>query len=220
MESGIYNLLYSFLDAVTIDGAFLICGGFIAVGFLINFVLSLSIRGYGKLKRIWFVFLSLAANCIFAALSVIKNCVELSLLLAGITLIFFAVALCLPKRKLKVLNEHRELARFIDGATQKRSFEQHAPFASETKNSFMKTAQQRYVEPMADKKEYELDFEHVKSVLSRLEYFNLSPSDKRQVGELERSISVAERNGADQETKSIINDGLGALLKIMSKYGV
>ena len=65
-----------------------------------------------------------------------------------------------------------------------------------------------------------IDFTHVKNILSRLEYYNLSSTDQKQVGELKASVYRAENFGVDKETKSKIRDGLGALLKIISKYGV
>ena len=64
------------------------------------------------------------------------------------------------------------------------------------------------------------DFTHVKSVVERLTYFPLTASDKKQVQELERTIVRAENGEDTPELKNKINDGLGALLKIMSKYGV
>ena len=65
----------------------------------------------------------------------------------------------------------------------------------------------------------ELNFSHVKNVISRLEYFNLTPTDLRQVRELELNLLQAERGERDDELRIKINTGLSALLKIMSKYG-
>ena len=65
----------------------------------------------------------------------------------------------------------------------------------------------------------EIDFSHVKNVISRLNYFPLSTQDRNTVKELEYSVTQAERGDYDLEIKRKINDGLGALLKIMSKYG-
>lgn len=65
----------------------------------------------------------------------------------------------------------------------------------------------------------EIDFSHVKSVIARLNYFSLSSQDRSVVKDLELNVMQAERGDYDIETKRKINDGLGALLKIMSKYG-
>ena len=48
---------------------------------------------------------------------------------------------------------------------------------------------------------------------------SLSQGDRKTIKELELNVLGAE-NGDDRiETKRKINDGLGALLKIMAKYG-
>lgn len=65
-----------------------------------------------------------------------------------------------------------------------------------------------------------VDFSHVKNVISRLDGIALSPADKRQVKELQSAILMVERGEVYPQTKNKINDGLGALLKIMAKYGV
>lgn len=66
---------------------------------------------------------------------------------------------------------------------------------------------------------YNLDFTHVRNVISRLDYYGLSQNDRRQVHELESYLLSAERGSDDPTIKEKINDGLSALLKIMSKYG-
>lgn len=66
----------------------------------------------------------------------------------------------------------------------------------------------------------ELDYSHVKNILERLNYYSLNGSDKKTVNELENSLALAEKGDSSTENKTRINDGLGALLKIMSKYGV
>ena len=65
----------------------------------------------------------------------------------------------------------------------------------------------------------DLDFAHIRSVVSRLDYFSLSAADKRTVNDLNFSLAEAERGNISDAVKEKINDGLGALLKIMSKYG-
>ncbi len=65
----------------------------------------------------------------------------------------------------------------------------------------------------------EIDCSHVKNVIARLDYFGLKESDRKQIHDLEASISEAERGGGSEELKDRINDGLSSLLKIMAKYG-
>lgn len=139
--------------------------------------------------------------------------------LAVITLSFLGVLcgilMCLPnKSKIKQTDAPIQFARFIDGQVKQEQREKELPQRVESEHVVLKEMA-RPKDPTP-----EVDFSHVKSVIKRLEYYNLTPSDKRQVTELERSIFTAERNGITPEIKESVNDGLGALLKIMSKYGV
>ena len=61
------------------------------------------------------------------------------------------------------------------------------------------------------------DFTHVKNVIERLNSFPLTVGDKKQIKELEDAIIMIE-NGLEDEYS--LGDELGALLKIMAKYGV
>ena len=76
------------------------------------------------------------------------------------------------------------------------------------------------VEPVQERvKNPEIDYSHVKSVIERMSLLSLSQGDRKTIKELELNVLGAE-NGDDRiETKRKINDGLGALLKIMAKYG-
>lgn len=65
-----------------------------------------------------------------------------------------------------------------------------------------------------------VDFTHVKNVLNRLEYLNLSPTEKKQIRNIKETVYFAEKEGAEYLDKRKINDGLSDLLKIMSRYGV
>lgn len=62
--------------------------------------------------------------------------------------------------------------------------------------------------------------EHAASVIEKLSYYDLTPSDLKQVDELEQVIRQAEREGVTSANRERINDGLSELLKIMSKYAV
>lgn len=105
----------------------------------------------------------------------------------------------------------KELIKYIDGEIKKESDETRPEnFREKIKCEEIKTP------PQTDG----LDFSHVKSVIERLEYFDLTPADKKQIETLKSELYVAEREGFTPEKKSRINDGLAGLLKIMSKYGV
>ena len=61
------------------------------------------------------------------------------------------------------------------------------------------------------------DFSHVKNIIERLNAFPLTTMDKKQIKDLENAIILIE-NGQQEDYG--INDELGALLKMMAKYGV
>ncbi len=110
--------------------------------------------------------------------------------------------------------EHIDLAKLFDRAAKK-------SVENERKAEEFKPVQKLSAKPQPQKAEdgAELDFAHVKNVIERLNYYNLSPFDKRTVNELNANLSLAESGECGLELKTKINDGLSALLKIMSKYG-
>lgn len=64
----------------------------------------------------------------------------------------------------------------------------------------------------------ETDYSHVLRVIDRLGYYNLSQSEKTTIGKLKNEVMNETSGKGDRSTREKINDGLGALLKIMSKY--
>lgn len=135
-----------------------------------------------------------------------------------ITLAFilsFPFFIVLKRRTLK--KEEKELIAFIDKEIKK-----------QTDN---KTIINKPLENVACLNDYSLsqekpkrsgviDFSHVKNVLERIEFYPLTTAEKKQVKLLEAEILKAENGIDSQELKDSINDKLGALLKIMAKYGV
>ncbi len=71
--------------------------------------------------------------------------------------------------------------------------------------------------PNDEKSKSITDFSHVKNVIERLYSFPLTQGDRKQIKELEDAIILIE-NGLEEEYS--IGEELGALLKIMAKYGV
>ncbi|MBO5068596.1 MAG: hypothetical protein J6C62_09420 [Clostridia bacterium] len=128
-------------------------------------------------------------------------------------LIYSAILWLIPDKKIKISKKQKELARFLDdcakGCSVKNDDEEEKALES------IKTV----CEEERVKYDNDLDFSHVKNILSRMEYYNLTPNDKRQVKDLECAINQGEVQ-LTPSLKEKINDGLGALLKIMSKYGI
>ena len=232
------NYIYTLLSA---EGVFLVVFICILIGFIINLILSLSLNSYDYKKRRWFICLSLSA--LLLQITFELNAGGSGALIAltaaiAIPLIYFCLII---KGKTRLEKQKQiELARYID---RKVYGEQEAPQIFKSSQIYSPIEEEKKVCSVdSDKEEqeinnirpsnvkdflnsrraleYNLDFTHVKNVLSRLDYYSLSPSDKRQVKELEVTLAQAETGEFLDEIKEKLNDGLGSLLKIMAKYGI
>ena len=232
------NYLYTLL---TVEGVFLV--GFIclSIGFIINLVLSLSLKSYKRSKRRWFICLSLTVLLlqITFELNAGGNGALIALNSAIIIPMLYFSSL-IKEKKADERAKQIELARYFDD----KAYDRDKPFNHISKADFSsecgdgvkfldkedecaeqdleKISPSNVKDLLVPKKleEYNLDFTHVKNVLSRLDYYSLSPTDKRLVKELEITLAQAESGEFSLENKERLNDGLGSLLKIMAKYGV
>lgn len=200
------------------------------IGLLVNVLLSVFKNNYRLLDRLWFAFL-LGALTAFggSATLIFSDGAEFILILIGVYALF-SLSLVYPKSKPRFSSSQLEFARLMDGKAREQK-DVADGFSALEKNVNLPTENLR-LKPENDEftqqensleKEIDglnLDFSHVKKVLTRLDYFSLSPCDKRQVRELENLLLRAEKGESGLQIKEEINDGLGALLKIMSKYGV
>lgn len=112
------------------------------------------------------------------------------------------------KRKKEVrsqIKKQTELARFIE-----RSVKQSIPEIEDEpiKPSVISTYKPR------------TDFSHVIKVIKKLNMVELLTQERKAVNELESLILLSSNGEPSGETKQKINDGLGYLLKLMSKYHV
>ena len=181
-----------------------------AIVFLLNFFLCLFVFYYSIKKRLW---------ALFTVLTVDLFSVGVFSRVGGgvfyIFTVFSASAICLIpifviRERVRVVGEKElKLARLLTSKVKGEEDIIKPPIEVQT--------------DIEEKEEidngYGVDFSHVKKVLSRIEYYPLSQADKRQVSELNSLIYSAERGEYSREIKEKINEGLGALLKIMSKHG-
>ncbi|MBE7086863.1 MAG: hypothetical protein E7369_01005 [Clostridiales bacterium] len=124
--------------------------------------------------------------------------------------------------KVKVKKEEKEFIDYIDKEIKKQD---ESPYVTkEEKPTFNGQVLSRLT--VKDKPEIkqspvtDIDFTHVKNVIERISYYNLNSTDKRTLSELSSAVIEAETVGLTPPLKGKINDYLGALLKIMSKYNV
>lgn len=214
------EFFYSFIRSVnSVLGA----GGiFLIACALIIFAFFLAIWVQKEFKKRLFSFLICAFSVLTAEYGFEKISGELGFLPFAVSLsaLLTFVLILTAKNSKKSTKEQRELARFLDGAVlNSNNILPPVLPPQETR----KTLSQMVCTPQSEKlesKPCDLDFSHVKSVLKRMQYYPLTPADKRQVSDLDSAIIGAESIGLNDDAKNRINDGLGALLKIMSKYGI
>lgn len=133
----------------------------------------------------------------------------------SVNVALLGVLMTLPSKKKKEDIKGVQLARELDCKYKEQMLEE------KKKTTISQPIVQRIVpDVQIEREKKQVDFSHVKSVINRLERYNLSQNDQRQVRALENAISNAEKGITDFNTKESVNEGLGALLKIMSKYGV
>ena len=225
------NQLWS-INAQTI---LLVCLLAVTVCFIVNLILILLPIGYNRVKRWWFALFSLSL-CLFQTSHALANQLPMHYVLFTISCSFFyAIPLfCISDRRRQLKKEEKELAEFLDkqikegfatsvGLKQCQALNEEDNLQTKNHSSLGATKNVENIKPCVNthkKGDDAIDYTHVKNVIERLEYFPLTPFDKRQVKELELNVRLAESGENLPDLKNKVNDGLGALLKIMSKYGV
>lgn len=241
MNGYVYSLIDGVLVGLGIDGVFIVLCALPLISCVINIILSVCLSGFTLTKRLWYIAV--------AVFSVSCCCGFCSRIGCGYTLPFFVFAFCvllfIPLATIKPKNcenkDAKELVEFIDKNIYGDGFDiekEHEDNNTVSRENISKNIENKFIfnekkdKDFSDEidninsvdkrtaKDFELDFEHVKNVISRLNYYELKDTDKRQVKELENALLRAERGEFNIDVKSRINDGLGALLKIMSKYGI
>ncbi len=168
----------------------------------------------------------------------------------GVNLIAFTFLMAFGERQVSVKKEHKNLISLIDKEIEKETSGEKlfvaddCTFYKKDKEKFQnfpdgilptpikeytravdkscqtEKAGKKSEKPTDESPLDDLDFSHVKNIMARLDYYSLNPTEKRQVDHLKSLVGDAERGVFAKDLKGDINDGLGSLLKIMSKYGV
>ena len=101
-----------------------------------------------------------------------------------------------------------------------------AEFVSENQRNLIKETEQKITRneeveqkiSVEDDDYEEINFSHVKNVISRLKFYPVTTLEKREINELSYLIKRAGEVAPDSLLKSKINEKLTSLLKIMAKY--
>lgn len=174
----------------------------INIAFMLNLFCSIFCQKHDTKKRILTLFIGLVFS-VFPAVIIKENGLRVGLVFALVSTLLNLVVFFIRTKTKKdiILPLEKPIERYIPLAEKIREVEK------------LEVKKQEEKAPVKTK----ADFSHVKNVIERLNAFPLSVGDKKQVKELEDAIILIE-NGAEEDYE--INDGLGALLKIMAKYGV
>ena len=229
----IFTFINTFLGA---EGVFLICFSLLLACFITALILALIKNNYTFKKRLWFFLV------VFSVVELEKGVETVCCFSSGFSKLTLALGLlfCIPvfytKKRRGKNQKAREFVKFIDEQIHNNIIEDSPtsyqvndtkkPIRVEKFEQYPKKEEEISAEQFIEKRKEiknnpcDLDFSHVKNVIARLEYLSLGNSDRRQIRELESVVAQAEAGDYTPNTKEKINDGLGALLKIMSKYGV
>ena len=215
----------------------IICNSLVVYLTVLCSIFSIKKEHYTIIKRLWIVF-------DFVAICIIQFWLERQMdrqntyLLLTIGSCFLGLSICLflPVKKIKISQEKRMFAQFLDRCAHNQTTEKIYCDKTENLSESEKClkASKVFSSPIIshnhsdgasqnlnnDKVKDEIDFSHIKGILAKLEYYPLKEQDKKSAKELENAILEAQENGLDRKLKQTINDGLGALLKIMAKYAV
>ena len=195
------------------------------------FILRLS-SNFVFIKKLNFLLIELSFFILQISINIIANkSIGYSMLYLSVALVYLIFIFSVKQRKAKTKKEHKSFIKYIDDEIKRTSFlDEEKPLPNACLNNMLEeentslnntaTVSSKKNSEDSEKKKTDIDFTHVKNVLSRLEYYPLSSMDKKQVKELENAILLAEGGDNSRANKIKINDCLGALLKIMSKYGV
>lgn len=211
------------------EDALLLCSvGLAILFFAVVFVSGLiKKRSFHRLRSLYII---LGAGLLIVVLSVLLLCggaiatgkvLFITLVTAGIYT-FLYIPVFLFCGRVRVGKSHKEFIRALDGNVKS----EEPGFLPKEIREYKNAPDRESVSVILPEKEEEartaadVDFTHVKNVISRLDYFGLSQTDKNTVNELSSALKIAESSGMDETLKTRINDGLGALLKIMSKYNI
>ncbi len=229
-----FDLITSNLSTSTLA---IICNSLVVFLTVLCSILALSKRKYTISRRLWVVldFVGICLIEFWLEMQIDKHITYL-ILTVGSCFLGLSICLFLPVKDREISQEKRLLAQFLDRCAHIPSAEQNYKNKTPnlTYNQTLNKPSNIFSSPIisvnqnqtenqktnSNKENEEIDFSHIKGILSRLEYYPLKEQDKKSALELEKAILEAEENGLDSALKQTINEGLGALLKIMAKYAV
>ena len=216
MNGLFYNVLNKVIGFLGVDGVFVVSFLLLSLTFVLSLILIRVKKIEGFKSRLCFLFVAIGVTTVQAGVEILFGGFGFSVITLGVSFIYCAV-LFLPVKSRKYTPEQIDLARKLIEKSDEKTLKDTNVVKEKPVEKIRVKEKKSLDENVSDR---ELDFLHVKNVLKRMEYYTLSQNDRRQVKDLESAIVEAERGELTYEIKRRINDGLGALLKLMSKYGI
>ncbi len=199
---------------------FLTCFIIVFVLTVLCLAISLGKQNYSVKNRLWLVFDFVSILLIdFWLEFYVFNSIKYLILLLAVECISLSICLFVNKKQKQDIKENKSIKDFLN----KCYLSQNQEKSTQSLENKSKEIRSEVIRPSLVKQNEikdDIDFSHVKTVLKKLDFYPLKEQDKKSAKELERAIIEAEENGLDQRLKQSINDGLGQLLKLMSKYAV
>lgn len=239
----ISDFLVNFFSAVSIPLAFVVGASLVFLVFTVCFICKI-VTGREQKGLSVYDYLCFAIIALSFSVVAIKGVAAVGLYAPLFTLCVYFILKCLlkipvrkkPKENPVLTGFIRELDKSIhsvknvekiscrtadddDGASFKGGAAEEKREYRQGFNPTVKDAdKEKSYEESCEKKE--IDFSHVKNIIERLKYYNLNTSEKKQIKDLLFDVREAECGNDTEEKKNSINERLGGLLKIMSKYHV
>lgn len=212
--------LFSFRDLskyFNSELVFLTCFIVVFVLTVLCTIISLSKKNYSIKNRLWVIFSFIGILLIdFWIEHFILGKIQYLILLVAVEFISLSICLFVRKKQTIISSENKSLESLLNKCKLNQNYANlNGGYNNEIRSEVIK-AKPKVQPNLKD----DIDFSHVKTVLKKLDYYPLKEQDKKSAKELENAIIEAEESGLDQRLKQNINDGLGALLKLMSKYAI
>ena len=212
--------LFSFRDLskyFNSELVFLTCFIVVFVLTVLCTIISLSKKNYSIKNRLWVIFSFIGILLIdFWIEYFILGKIQYLILLVAVEFISLSICFFVRKKQTIISSENKSLESLLNKCKLNHNYANlNKDYNNEIRSEVIK-AKPKVQPNLKD----DIDFSHVKTVLKKLDYYPLKEQDKKSAKELENAIIEAEESGLDQRLKQNINDGLGALLKLMSKYAI
>lgn len=220
---GSFYVLQTVFSALSEEVFLIVCASVVIICFTVEIFLTV-FRAHAFIKRTWCVAVAVCAFALLKFRALLLEETDASYLILAISGLLAVPILCVKGGK-KQNFDGKKFVKFIDEKIKEGENDKNKTEFPPEDTNISYAVERLRAEPYKEREKpkeptCEIDFSHVKTVLQRLEFSPLTPSDRRQIHDLELYLADAESGKGNAEIRAKINEGLGNLLKIMAKHGV